>query len=123
MKRLVLVVAVLMLAACVSTHMKQFVGKDIREVMVADGPPTNQFDMGDGRRAFQWYIGGGTYVMPQTTTGTVTNIGNQAFVNATTTGGHVVSSAGCLVTYFARYDAAKNAWIVREFSYPDRLVC
>jgi hypothetical protein len=103
--------------------MKQFVGKDIREVMVADGPPVHQFDMGDGRRAFQWYIGGGTYVIPQTTTGTVTNVGGQAFVNATTTGGQVVSSEGCLVTYIAVPGEKNGAWIVKDIAFPDRLFC
>jgi hypothetical protein len=103
--------------------MKQFIGKDIREVMVADGPPTYQFDMGDGRRAFQWYIGGGTYVTPQQTTGTVSTIGNQSYLNATTTGGQVISSQGCLVTYFARQPAGADSWVVESIKYPDRLVC
>lgn len=83
----------------------------------------NAFDMGDGRRAFQWRIGGGSFVTPQTTTGTVSMIGNTAYLNATTIGGEVVSSSGCLVTYFARRDAARDAWIVQDISFPDRLVC
>lgn len=120
----ILLVAVALLTGCASSYMKQFIGKDIREIIVADGPPMNQFDMGDGRRAFQWYWGGGTFVTPQTTTGTVTDVGGgSAFVNATTTGGHVVSSRGCLVTYFAVRDEAKQAWIVKDIAYPDRLVC
>jgi hypothetical protein len=117
------IILLMLLSACVSTHMKKFVGKDIRDVMVADGPPVHQFDLGDGRRAFQWYIGGGTYVMPQTTTGTVTAFGNQAFLNSTTSGGQTVSSPGCLVTYFAKFDDVQNGWLVVDISYPDRIAC
>ena len=54
--------------ACVSTHMKQFIGKDVRYIAVEDGPPVNVFDMPDDRRAFQYYWGGGSYVVPTTTT-------------------------------------------------------
>ena len=39
------------LTACVSTYAKQYLGKDITEVMAADGRPINQFDMPGGRRA------------------------------------------------------------------------
>ena len=35
---------------CVSTHMKQYLGKDARYVAVDSGPPVNVFDMPDGRR-------------------------------------------------------------------------
>lgn len=123
MRLAALALIVVTLTGCVSTYMRQFVGKDIREVMVADGPPINQFDMPDGRRAFQWVIGGGPVFIPQTTTATIHRAGNMSYVNATTVGGGVVETSGCVVTYFARRDETRDAWVVTEFSFPDRLVC
>jgi hypothetical protein len=113
--------------ACVSTHMKQFIGQDVRYIAVQDGLPANVFDMPDGRRAFQYRLGGGQMTMPATTTtnGQVQLVGDSAFYSEQklTTGGGTVVSEGCLVTYFAAWDAAANGWIVRDISYPKRLVC
>jgi hypothetical protein len=68
-------------AACVSTHMKKYLGKDVRYIAVDDGAPVNVFDMPDGRRAFQYFWGGGTYVVPKTTTtqGQVQLVGDAAY--------------------------------------------
>ena len=118
-----LLAATLLLAACVSTHMEQYVGRDIRDVMVDSGEPVNVFDMGDGRRAFQFYWGGGTIAVPQKTTTTGSVVGNTVYLDSTTYPGGVVHNPGCLITYFARHDEANNAWIVSEISYPERLVC
>src|SRR5690554_4707351 len=52
------------LLGCVSTHMKQYLGKDIREVVLDSGPPVNAIDMEGGVRAFQFMWGGGTYRVP-----------------------------------------------------------
>lgn len=121
------VVLVASVAGCASTHMKQYIGKDIREVVIDSGPPINAFDMGDGRRVFQFRWGGGTYTVPQTTTvtGSATAIGNSAWYSGTaiTTGGGVVSSEGCILTYFASWDESKKAWIVVEYRVPKGLVC
>ena len=118
-----LLATAILLTACVSTHMKQYVGRDIREVMVDGGEPANVFDMGDGRRAFQFYWGGGTFAVPQTTTTTGSVVGNSVYLSSTTLPGGVVHSPGCLITYFARYDDGGDAWIVSDIAYPDRLVC
>jgi len=121
-----LVISILM-AGCASTHMKQYMGKDIREVIIDNGPPFNAFDMGDGRRAFQFYWGGGTYTVPQTTTitGSTNTIGNSSWYSGTaiTTGGGTVTSKGCILTYFAKWDEAKKAWVITEYRVPNQLVC
>jgi hypothetical protein len=115
------------LGACVSTHMKQFLGKDARMIQVKDGPPVNVFDLPDGRRAFQYLWGGGTYAVPatQTTQGRVQIIGDAIYYTEQKigTGGYVVNNPGCLITYLAHWDAAKRGWIVDEISYPKRLAC
>lgn len=114
------------LSGCVSNHMKQFVGKDIREVMLSEGPPINELTLADERKAFQWYWGGGTVALPgsshTTTTGQISPSGMVAAHSTTfETPSTVYSSPGCLTTYIARN--VDGAWIVEEIRYPKRLVC
>jgi len=54
MRTILAVVLLLLLSGCVSTHMKQYMGMDIREVILDSGPPLNAMDMGGGVRAFQF---------------------------------------------------------------------
>ena len=123
----VVFLGIIALIACASTHMKQYVGKDIREVLLDSGPPNYAFDMPDGTRAFQFRWGGGTYVVPQstTTTGTVTAVGDSAWYqsHSITTGGGVVTSEGCILTYITEWDEKRHGWIVIDYRYPKRLFC
>ncbi|TWX63190.1 hypothetical protein [Colwellia sp. C1TZA3] len=125
--RIALIIIVALLIGCASSHMKQYLNKDVREVAIDNGPPMNAFDMGDGRRVFQWRWGGGTYVIPETNnlSGNVTVSGNTAWYSATTikTGGGTVSSMGCVLSYFAFWDKEKNAWVVKDYRVPKQLVC
>lgn len=118
---------VVLLIGCASTHMKRYMGKDVREIAIDNGPPINVFDFGDGRRVFQWRWGGGTFVVPGTTTvtGSTTAIGNTAWYSATalSTPSAVISSEGCILSYIARWDPARDAWIVTEYRVPRQLVC
>src|SRR5437870_2458740 len=106
---LIIIVAVLNAAACGSSHMKKFMGKDVRYIAVDDGPPANVFDMPDGRRAFQYYWGGGRYYVPKTTTdqGHVQLVGDSVYYSEQKieSGGLAVQSQGCLITYFAEWNA------------------
>ena len=101
--------------------------KDVREVIIENGPPIYAFDMGDGRRAFQFRWGGGSFVIPQrtTVTGSSTAVGGSGWYSgsAITSGGGVITSEGCVLTYFARWNEVKNAWIVTEYRVPKQLVC
>jgi hypothetical protein len=125
--RKVLVVSVLLAAAsgCVSTHMRGFMERDIRDVIVRSGPPINALDMGDGRRAFQFHWGGGAVVVPQTTTATMTTTDGVSvwLSRASITTPAVFVSEGCIITYFARWNEERNGWIVVDYTYPKRLVC
>ncbi|MGO4713497.1 hypothetical protein [Bradyrhizobium sp. 2TAF24] len=47
-------VSTLLLAGCASDIMKGYVGQPIEAAIADYGPPINSFDLGDGRRAFQW---------------------------------------------------------------------
>ena len=126
-KNIFIVIVLAFLAGCASTHMKQYIGKDVREVIIENGPPIYAFDMGDGRRAFQFRWGGGSFVIPQrtTVTGSSTAVGGSGWYSgsAITSGGGVITSEGCVLTYFARWNEVKNAWIVTEYRVPKQLVC
>jgi len=128
MFKLSLALAVLVfVSACASTHMKQYQGRDIRDVVLDSGPPVNVFDYGDGRRVFQFRWGGGTYVVPQstTTTGSVSAIGNTAWYQqqSITTGGGTVTSEGCIISYITTWSEERQAWVVTEYHVPPQLVC
>jgi hypothetical protein len=77
----VLVVGTVAAGGCASSHMKPFIGKDVRYVVIEDGIPANVFDLPDGLRAFQFRWGGGRIYVPKTTTanGQLQVVGNQAW--------------------------------------------
>src|ERR1700753_2374743 len=52
--RSVLVLAILWISGCTADTMRGYIGQDIRSVELANGPPSNQIDLGQGTRAFQW---------------------------------------------------------------------
>jgi hypothetical protein len=114
-------------SGCASTHMERYVGKDIREVILDSGPPVNALDLDGGRRAFQFRWGGGTFLVPSqtTTTGQINVTGNTAWLQSRTlsTGGGIISSEGCIVTYITTFNAAKQSWIVESYRIPKQLVC
>lgn len=127
MIRILAIALLVLVAGCVSTEMKAYMDKDIREVILVNGPPINELDMGGGIRAFQFKWGGGTIVVPQTirTTGQVNTYGNTAMVNTTTTttGGQVIHSEGCTISYLARWSDERQGWIIVDYRYPKQLVC
>ena len=106
---------------CASQIMQSYVEKDVRDVMLDYGPPANAFDMGDGRRAFQWVINS-SYTTPAyaTTTGTVTNYGYSSWVTTNTQihGGQAINSR-CIYTLFARWNEARDGWKIIGFKKPN----
>lgn len=124
---LVVVATALTTGACVSTHMKRYIGKDVRYIVLDDGQPENVMDMPDGLRAFQFRWGGGAYQVPKTTTtdGQIQLVGNSVYYSEKKleSGGAIMESPGCRITYFAKWDQEKKGWIVVRISYPKKLVC
>lgn len=127
MKRLitaVFVASAIFVTGCASTIMNSYISKDVREVMLDYGPPSNAFDMGDGRRAFQWVMKS-SYVTPvvANTSGNFSAYGNTAWVNSNTTisGGQAVTSS-CTYTMLGRWDDSRKGWIITEFRKPN-LMC
>jgi hypothetical protein len=132
MKWLLGLVAVV-LAGCVSTEMKTFVGKPVEETYFAYGKPENILELPDGRRAYQFRWGGGTVVVPErrTTEATVrsgTVLPSPGFpqsakvtATTTTTPARIYESAGCLITFIAR-DSGRG-FVIEEYRIPKQLVC
>jgi hypothetical protein len=111
----------LLLTGCASQFAKQYVGQDVVALELDNGKPANVVEMPDGRRAYQYHWGGGTFVAPQYSSGTVNVIGNTAFINTQTSPAAVVSSPGCLISFIAERRGAQ--WIVVEARWPERLAC
>lgn len=122
MKKLTtILLATFLLGGCASQILKSYIGKDVREVMLDYGSPANAFDMGDGRRAFQWVIGS-SYTTPvtATTTGNVSTYGSTSWVNSNTTitGGQTINSK-CVYTLFGRWNKETKGWVISNFKKPN----
>lgn len=112
----------IVVAGCASTAMNRYVGGSVSEAYMAYGQPEAVFDLPDGRRAFQFYWGGGSGVIPGTSRTAITSTGLGTY-SVTTTGTPAMAyeNKGCLVTLIAR--PAANDFIVEEYRIPKRLVC
>lgn len=114
----------LTLCACASSIMQGFVGQPLQQAMIKYGPPLNAFDMGDGRRAFQWVMNS-TYVTPSyaTTTGNAYGIGNSVYwtQNTQISGGQPINNR-CAYTLFGRWSDSTNSWLIEGFEKPN-LMC
>lgn len=124
MKILITFIVVFLLGGCASQIMNSYLGNDVREVMVDYGAPTNAFDMGDGRRAFQWIMED-EYTTPvtATTTGNINTYGSSSWVNSNTiiTGGQTINSK-CIYTMFGRWNDQHQGWYITDFKKPS-LMC
>ena len=92
--------------------MQGYVGKDVTEIVVDHGPPSNVFEMPDGRFAFQWSETA-SYTEPTNTT--INSYGSYAY--ATTYGGYT-SSWECFYTFFAKPNP-QNSYTVVGFKQPN----
>lgn len=111
----------LLLAGCASQFAKSYLGKDVVALELENGKPANIVELPDGRRSYQYYWGGGTFVVPGSTTSTVNVVGRTAIVNTATSPGAVISSQGCLINFIA--ERQNDRWIVVDAKWPERLVC
>ncbi len=114
-------IGVLTLTGCVSTEMKRFLGKPIEETFITYGQPENVFEFPDGRRAYQYRWGGGSFAMAGRGSAIATSTGNITTVQTTYTPATIMNSPGCLITYIARNNG--TGFIVEEYRFPKKLVC
>ena len=117
MKRLfTCLVAVSVLASCASDIMGSYVGKSITEPMMDYGRPADVFDLGGGRRAFQWSINSSGF-MPITTPSYGTIYGSNGWASVTTNStSYMPYSQNCLYTLTASQKG--NDWIVDGYRKP-----
>lgn len=118
---LIAVLICLVISGCASNFANSYMGKTLIDLELDQGRPANVINLPDGRRAYQYYWGGGTFVTPQTSTGTVDVIGNTAYVQSQTNPATVVSSPGCLISFIA--EQRNSQWVVVETRWPKRLFC
>jgi hypothetical protein len=92
--RALLLLALLGLAACsggfgtMDRVMRSWEGAPLDAVIAQWGYPQQEQTIA-GHKLYRWFYTK-NFAMPATTTGTVTAVGNTAFVNTTTTGGGII---------------------------------
>lgn len=115
MLRVLCAIGTIWLAGCASEVMRGYVGKDITEVVLDYGAPSNVMKLPDGRVAFQWNRRT-SYTTPVTTN--IYDYGSYA--SATTYGGNT-STYDCLYTLFAVPNEQESFTVV-DFREPS-LMC
>jgi len=105
-----------LLASCASDIMQAYVGKSISEPMMDYGRPTDVFELGGDRRAFQWMMtSSGAFPMTTPSYGTIYGSGGWATVTTTSTT-YVPYSQTCAYTLTAKRSG--DDWIVDGFRKP-----
>jgi len=121
MKILIVIFLAIVLTGCASTQMKSYIDKPIQEADLELGKPVNIIELPNNRRAYQYYWGGGTVVIPGSAESTITGNTYSTNINTIYKPAMVVSSKGCLVTLIA--SRIKGVWIVKDWRIPQKLVC
>lgn len=99
--------------------MRGYVGRDITSVIAQYGPPTHEFDLPDGRRAFQWERLE-THHIPDTSVYDEKHSRRRTRGTSTTLGGYVEEEL-CFYTMYAEPGPA-DRWLIVGFEKP-RLAC
>jgi hypothetical protein len=105
------------LTGCVADKMRSYVGQDIRAVELNYGPPTNQIDLGNGTRAFQW-----TKISVDTTPVSAVSTTDKDRKGRKTTQTQFIggdqSVTRCLYTFIAASNPRGDGWIVTAIREP-----
>jgi hypothetical protein len=107
-----------LLAGCAADTMRGYVGQDVRSVMLSYGPPVNEFDLGDGTRAFQWHKVSVKNNPFSATTATEKDRKGRLVTHTQFIGGGTPTVKNCLYTFLAAWDSQRSAWIVTGFRQP-----
>jgi len=120
MRNILLPVLVVIISGCSAAHEKlePYVGQDIQQVVADYGNPNVAFDMGKGRRDFQWTVEMSTAIPAQAiSTGARTRSADMfnPDIEMTTlipmSGGQPVASE-CSYTVITSWDDTMKIWIV-----------
>jgi len=104
--------------------MEGFIGQPVQQAMLKYGPPTNAFDMGDGKRAFQWVVTK-QFTTPTNVSsyGHASGYGNHVSwtENSTITGGVPIINR-CVYTMYGEWKEHLGSWVLVGFEKP-KLSC
>jgi hypothetical protein len=107
----------LWISGCTADTMRGYIGQDIRSVELANGPPSNQIELGQGARAFQWTtISTDTTPVSAVTTTDKDNKGRKVTQTVYTGGDTTVTN--CNYTFLTAWDAQRQGWIVTGIRQP-----
>jgi hypothetical protein len=106
-----------LLTGCATDKMRSFIGQDIRNVVLAYGPPTNQVDLGGNARAYQWNkVSVSTTPVNAVSTTSKDKKGKKTTTTQYTGGDQ--SSETCIYTFITSFNPSLNAWIVTNIREP-----
>ncbi len=109
--------AAVLLFGCAADRMRSYMGQDVRAVELAYGPPTNQIDLGNGTRAFQWgKISVDTTPVSAVTTTQKDNKGRKITQTHFIGGDQTVTK--CLYTFITTWNPQQNGWVVTGIREP-----
>ncbi|HEY4042049.1 MAG TPA: hypothetical protein VGM32_09430 [Rhodopila sp.] len=115
--KLILALYTTLLIGCAADQMRGYIGQDIRNVELTHGAPSNQIDLGDGTRAFQWT----KFSVDNTPVSAVTTTDNDKKGRRTTQTQFIGGSqtvTKCLYTFITAWNPQANGWIVTGFRQP-----
>ncbi len=116
------------LSGCASTFAKGYLDKPVTALEEDLGRPYDVIEVSETRRVYQYYWGGGTYVVPGHSASFITG----SVVNTLIYPAETRSSPGCLISFTAeppegpggwRNPDTNDPWVVVEVNWPRRLVC
>ncbi len=103
------------LSGCASKEMKTYIDRDITAVIARHGQPTTEFDLPDGRRAFQWEMVDTDYI-PDSVEWKEENTDSGQRGEVHHSGGYTSTSV-CYYTFYTK-PYGKNGWRVVGFEKP-----
>ncbi len=106
-----------LITGCTADTMRGYVGQDIRSVELANGPPSNAIDLGNGTRAFQWSrISTDTTPVSAYSTTEKDKKGRKTTQTQYTGGETTVTN--CTYTFLTAWDPQRKGWIVTGIRQP-----
>ncbi|WP_428532793.1 hypothetical protein [Rhodopila sp.] len=105
------------LGGCAADKMRSYIGQDIRAVELDHGPPSNQIDLGDGTRAYQW-----TKVSVDSTPVSAVSTTDKDRKGRKTTQTQFIggdqSVTRCVYTFITTRNARGDGWVVTAIREP-----
>jgi hypothetical protein len=114
---LAMLAAALWMSGCTADTMRNYIGEDIRTVELANGPPSNQIELGQGTRAFQW-TRISTDTTPLTAVSTTEKDKKGRKITQTQYAGGDTSVTNCTYTFITAWDPQRQSWIVTGIRQP-----